>query len=212
MERFILSYHDHNRLFFTFLIVILLSLCLLVSVNPYRLLLPHLVFPLPTRDTRQEVEFFIFSSYKQGLVKWKQPLLLTGNLHMRLKLIALALTNHQRIQDGNQERIRRLDWKTLPLFGNAIRHVWELPRRRLIINLSSQAMQREIQTFHKNSSTEKKEAYYLDAFFMAFVANIFQLEPNVHSIEFFLDGSRKKWTDMSFDLSKQHLRPKYSDI
>ncbi len=194
--------------FLTIFVIIFLGLSILSDYSPFRLFLPNLFFPIPVTDKRQSVQLYVLERQEGKLINLQQNMLLHKNILMRLKLVAAVISKPTQGQTlaKREQKFVFSDVENLPLLGNAIYHIWHIANKQLVIDLSLYAIRQEMTHFRKNVGTQKDEDYYSSAFFRAFNASIFAIEPQVQIITYLIDGKQQSLPDMSFNLAKSYVR------
>ena len=202
LRKFMETPHSFFHLFLTLIVTAFLALNLLSASNPFRLFFPFLSFPIPPRNENKLITFYAISRKNASLIAMRQELLLSKNLGLNLRLLAslVAQPLHSKIRPGQNYT----DLEVLPLLGNSIRRVWEPYPGHIIIDLSKNAIDSEMQVFHRTANNAKKDSYYQDAFFRAFTSSIFEAKKGIKSLEFWLDAKSLQLPGMSFDLRQKY--------
>ena len=192
------------HLFLTFIVIGFIALNLLSASNPFHLFLPPLSFPIPPREERKLLTFYALSREKASLIAMQHYLLVNDSIELRLRLIGSLVAEplHSKIRPGQSYS----DLQVLPLLGNSIRRVWQAYTEHLIIDLSKDALEYEMELFHRALDNSQKKSYYRDAFFLAFSASIFETERDVKSLEFWLDGKPLDLSQIDFPSGKKLTR------
>ncbi len=193
--------------FLSFLAVIFFAVCVLVSFNVFHILLPGFLFPPSMQDRRSEQSLYVFSKQKKKLEATKQALYQAKDWHSQVKLLAAAISTPPRTEALRSKASYSEDILRLPFIGFAIEYIWE-HEGELIIHLNADIMKEELAMFLAKEKQSQKETYYLDIFFRALCASIFALKLHkpVQSIAFLLNGKKRNWPGMKFDLRKQYRR------
>ncbi len=184
--------------FLNLFVICFLSFCILSVSNPFYLFLPSASFPIPKKDTRKEITFYVFSYKQNKLIPVKRKFTQHNDLTMRLRLLS-ALVSNPITSARNIEAQTFIDLTTLPLLGNAIRHVWKAIDKKIIVDMSLSAIQQEFTLFQKDRNRQQKinkNNNYLDTFFIVLTKNLFHLEKDIETIEFWTDGEKKHIADM----------------
>ena len=150
------------HLLLNFFVITFLALSLLSNSKPFHMLFPALSFPIPPRDERRLITFYALSRRDGSLVAMQQYLLPSKSLDLRLRLLAALLAKplRSKIKAGQNYT----DLEVLPLLGNSIRRIWQPYAGHIIIDLSKDAIDYEMQLFHKVSGNTQRQGYYRDSF------------------------------------------------
>ena len=112
---------------------------------------------------------------------------------------------------GLQESLGGADYadlEPLPDLGLAIRRVW-FPGgpAHLLIDLRSTSLEEEVDHFLlSRTDGARPQTILLDGFFRAFTASVFEQMPEVQTIDYLVDGTRRNLPGMEFNLEQQYTR------
>ena len=185
--------------------IIFVAVSSLSSSNPLSLLAPGLAFPFPVTDQRQSVELLGISSAEQKVLPVTRKMLIGPSVEANVQKIALLVS--QPLGFTELSAVKYSDLKPLPMLGLAVRKVWFLKETgHLVIDMRSRTLQEEFERFVKERSAAGNPYHYLDGYFMALTGSVFQVQKEVRSISYLLDGKSGAWREMEFDLSLTRTR------
>jgi hypothetical protein len=178
------------------------AVCILGGQNPFGMLVPVLGVDMPVRDSRETIKVMGYSSQANGLVTFERRIQWSATPEENVERIAHLLVDTSAIR----ERAAQID--TLPDYGYAIRKVWRWQNDTCIVDLRSQTLTEEADTFLRNRNKDevKPRASYLDAYFMGLTQSVLAALPACKSVQYLLDGKREGIKDMKFDLTQTHSR------
>ncbi len=195
------------RFLLTVFSVFLLSGSILADVNPFHLLLPGF-FPIPDANNQvEEIDFYTLSHQNKSLISYPKHFLRSNDWSVQVKRTAASISRLPSLREKKQHV--RYDAVSFPLLGTSIRFAWFSEKNALlIIYLSREALQDEVDIFLKKIHTDKK-VFYLDGFFRVLTANIFKLNPEVQRVQYAIEEKSKKFDFMTFPLNQEHARTSF---
>lgn len=178
------------------------AVCILGAQNPFGMLIPVIGIDMPVRDARQTIQVTGYSSQTNGLVSFERRIQWSSTPEENVERVAHLLVDTSAIR----ERAAQID--NLPDYGYAIRKVWRWQNDVCIIDLRSQSLTEEADTFLRNRNKDeiKPRAAYLDAYFSGFTESVLNAVPECKSVQYLIDGKRENIKDMKFDLSQIRSR------
>lgn len=206
------------------LAIIFVSFSVLAGLNPFHLLLPGRAIPFPNWDPRPIFTFYGLAGEPARLVPIKRLYDLSDSIEPRTRQIAYAITTPTGIQEGQSGKEGYLHegyLHALPLFGNAIRKAWSLEPALLIVDLNRAALENELRLFSRRFSSweisqepsqqilrpKEQGGLLLDHFFRVFIASLLEINGDLDSILFLLDGRQGTIASMKMvDLSRRYGR------
>ncbi|MDH5656224.1 MAG: hypothetical protein OEZ34_09965, partial [Spirochaetia bacterium] len=179
----------------------------LARVNPFRFIIPGLVYPIPVRDSREVQEIYLFSSEEKILKKIKKKLYISESIEQNIKNLSFAISGHKELRE---EVYLFSDAEILPNLGYAVKKVWfynENQSGKLIIDLREETLEEELALFFKDRQFPeyKTKSYFLDAYFDSLTRSILSIEKDVKIVIYLIDGEGKRLPDMRFNLAAPHI-------
>ena len=171
---------------------------LLSASNPLRLLVPALAFPIPKKDSRPTVTLYSVTAVGRALVPIRRRIQLSPDSTKLAQRILFALTRPPAVQVQESDDFR--DLIPLPGLGASVRGIWARPNGLLVLDLRSVSLADDLQKTAENRRPLRTEAEYMDAFIRSYARSVFEVIPQLRTVQFLIDGERKVWKGLSFDL------------
>ena len=203
IQKLMLNSNNKFKLLLSAFTICFLGICLLSSYNPFRLISPEFSFYIPKKDDLSLLRLYAVTKNAE-VILIEHAFQKNMNLDLRITLLASVITNP--LQSKIKSETIHTTLGALPSFANAIRQIWQVNEKYIIINFSENALNYEEGLFKKESEDSKNKTHYLNSFFRAFSRNVFLLEPQLDTIEFWLDNKSSHLPNLEFDLRQKISR------
>ncbi len=187
-----------------------IGISLLSAANPLRLLVPGLVFPIPTRDTRPVVKVYAVAAADRKLVGIRRRMLATDRPELKARRILQALTRPPAVQVQENDDVQ--DLIPIPEVVIALRGVWMHSKDRMVLDFRQSTLAEELKRTVENRRPVRSEAEYMEAFVRAYTRSLFEHVPGLRSVQFVIDGQASEWKGIGLNLREpitlDRLEPK----
>ena len=189
--------------------LIFLGVTFLGAVNPLRLLIPGVVFPLPATSVQLDVKIYGVDTDTGKLIEVQRRMAPIQDPLRKFREIAYLVARPRGFrQEGPLDAT---DIMPLPRLGYSIRKIWfqnKQSQGRLILDLRRSTLDAELERFARVRTKKGGVGQYrnMDAYFYSLTATLFLVAPEVKSLVYLLDGESKKIDAMKFDLSRPYQK------